>query len=699
VKIGVEMSENASGRKPNRLIDETSPYLLQHAHNPVEWHPWGEEALRRSREERRPILLSIGYSACHWCHVMERESFEDERIAALMNEHFVCVKVDREERPDLDEIYMAATQAMNHGQGGWPMTVFLTPEQEPFFAGTYFPPADTPGRAGFATLLVRLAEIWRTEPEKIFAQAAELTEHLREQTRAAPPLPVGLAEIDGAADQLREAFDPTYGGFGGAPKFPPATALSLLLRVHDRTRDPFVLRMVTHTLEAMARGGIYDQIGGGFARYSTDERWLVPHFEKMLYDNALLACAYLEAYQATGEALFRRIASEVLDYVLREMITPEGGFASSTDADSEGEEGKFFVWTPAEIGAVLDAEDARRICLTYDITEAGNWEGRSIPHLPRSLEGAAGELGVAPEALGETIARARERLYRARAERVPPALDDKVLTGWNGLMISAMARGAWVLGEPRYLEAAARAAGFARETLTRDGGCLLRTCRQGRAHAEGVLEDYAYLCEGLLDLYEAGGGDGALGDAALLADRMVEAFSDPEGGGFFNTGRGHERLILRRRDGMDGATPSPNASAGMALARLSAHLDRPDLRRAAEGALAAHGHLVARYPRAFAKSLALADFLRAPPVELAFLGAPADPAMRSLVGEAARRYLPNRIVAHHDPAEGESERPLLRGKGLMGGRPALYVCRNFTCEAPVSGAEDVVAALQRGGAL
>ncbi|PYQ54234.1 MAG: hypothetical protein DMF78_06690, partial [Acidobacteria bacterium] len=420
------MSERVA-KHTNRLIDATSPYLLQHAHNPVDWFPWGEEALTRAREQGKPVLLSIGYSACHWCHVMERESFEDEAIAELMNRHFVSIKVDREERPDLDDVYMAATLAMNQGQGGWPMTVFLTPDQEPFFAGTYFPPEDRWGRPGFATVLTRIAELWEKDRESVKEQGAQLAEYLRENAQAAPGGAVGEEALREAAEQLGREFDARGGGFGPAPKFPPSAGLSLLLRVHRRFGDERALEMVRKTLDAMARGGMYDQVGGGFARYSTDARWLVPHFEKMLYDNAQLARVYLEGFQATGEDFYRRVAAETLDYVLREMTDPAGGFYSATDADSEGEEGKFFVWTPADVRDALgpgDDELARRFCAYYDITEAGNWEGKSIPNTPRPLEEVARELGITAGELERSLGDARARIYEARKKRVPPSLDD-----------------------------------------------------------------------------------------------------------------------------------------------------------------------------------------------------------------------------------------------------------------------------------
>ncbi|HEV7499663.1 MAG TPA: thioredoxin domain-containing protein, partial [Vicinamibacteria bacterium] len=417
------MSEGGS-RHTNRLIHSTSPYLLQHAHNPVDWQAWGPEALAQAKEQDKPIFLSIGYSACHWCHVMERESFEDEEIARFMNEHFVPVKVDREERPDLDDIYMAATLAMNQGQGGWPMTVFLTPDQEPFFAGTYFPPTDRWGRPGFRTLLERIADTWTRDRASLRAQGAEVTQFLRENTRAAPGLDAGFDEIRKAVAQLTRDFDERWGGFGRAPKFPPSAAISLLLRAHRRFGDEQALVMATRTLEMMARGGMRDQIGGGFHRYSVDERWLVPHFEKMLYDNAQLARVHLEAFQATGNESWRIVGADVLDYVLREMTAPEGGFYSATDADSEGEEGRFFVWTPAQVrDALADEEAARLFCAAYDITDAGNFEGRNIPNVPRPFEDVARELGTSLSALESSLAASRSRLYAARAQRVAPGLD------------------------------------------------------------------------------------------------------------------------------------------------------------------------------------------------------------------------------------------------------------------------------------
>ncbi len=688
------MSSESASRPANRLSRETSPYLLQHAHNPVDWYPWNEEALRRARQLNRPILLSIGYSACHWCHVMERESFENEQIAALMNEHFVSIKVDREERPDLDEVYMQATLAMNHGQGGWPMTVFLTPEQEPIFAGTYFPPNDRWGRPGFASVLKKVAEYWRQDAQGLRRQAGQLTARLKDSTRIAAPMSVGEPELAAAVAQFAQEFDPRFGGFGTAPKFPPATALSFLLRRYHRTQDPHTLVMVRRTLDAMAAGGMYDHIGGGFARYSTDERWLVPHFEKMLYDNALLARTYVEGYQVTGEIAYRDVATETLDYVLREMTSPEGGFYSATDADSEGVEGKFFVWTPEEIrAAVPDQDDARRFCEYYDITDRGNWEHKSIPNTPRPLEEVARSLKISAEELRRTIGRVKPMVYEARRKRVPPGLDDKILTAWNGMMISAMAEGERVLGESRYLRAAASAADFLLKIMASPNSGLLRTYRDGKAHVNAYLEDYAFLTEGLIDLYEAGGEERYLHEAARLAERILSDFADPEQGGFFTTAWDHEPLIVRSREGPDGATPSGNAVAASALARLSIHFGRDDFREAAANALRACGRQMTQHPRAFAKSLAVLDLLLTEPLELAIVGHPADRAYESLWAEISRPYLPNRVLAHHDVGRHDTRHPLLIGKGLVQHKPALYICRNFSCQTPINDPAAVVAAL------
>jgi uncharacterized protein YyaL (SSP411 family)/aryl-alcohol dehydrogenase-like predicted oxidoreductase len=689
------MTTPTESARPNRLIHETSPYLLQHALNPVDWYPWGPEALQASKANNRPILLSVGYSACHWCHVMERESFENEAIAALMNRHFVCIKVDREERPDLDEIYMQATVTLNHGQGGWPMTVFLTPDQKPFFAGTYFPPDDRWGRPGFPSLLKKIAEAWEQDPAGLASQAQQLTERLKNDLKAVSPVSVSISVLDEAVTQFRDDFDERHGGFGNAPKFPPSAGLSLLLRCYRRTGESRTLQMVTRTLDAMAAGGIYDHIGGGFARYSIDERWLVPHFEKMLYDNALLARTYLEAYQVTKQTSYRQVTTEVLDYILREMTDPAGGFYSATDADSEGVEGKFFVWTPTEIQTVLqNSEDSRRFCACYDITESGNWEHRNIPNRLRPIEAVAKELNLTLDELYETIHRVRPLLYRARQERVPPALDDKIITAWNGMMISAMAEAGRVLGSNRYIDGALRAADFLLSVHRTSQGTLLRTSRQGRAHLDGVLEDYAYLAEGLIDLYEASGQERYLTAALQFGERIVDSFRDEDQGGFYTTAKTHEALIVRAREGADGATPSGNAVAVSALARLSFHYNRQDLREAAIGGIRAYGRQIARYPRAFSKSLATVGLLAEGPIELAFVGVPNDPGLEALQRAVREEFLPYRVIASSDGMSAPSGHPLLIGKGLVEGKAALYICRNFSCQRPLTDPREVAESLR-----
>ena len=627
---------------------------------------------------------------------MERESFENESIAALMNRCFVCIKVDREERPDLDEIYMAATVAMNHGQGGWPMTVFLTPEQRPFFAGTYFPPAGRWGRPGFPDLLQQIADVWKQDPNGVRSQAQDMTARLQREWQTPAPISVGEEVLDAVVEDFKQDFDARFGGFGGAPKFPPAAALSLLLRCHRRSGNSMALQMVTTTLDAMAAGGIYDHIGGGFARYSTDERWLVPHFEKMLYDNALLAKVYLEAFQVTGNDAYRQVVTETLNYVLREMTDAQGAFYSATDADSEGEEGKFFVWTPEQVAQALgNKEDSRRFCAVYDITSQGNWEQKSIPNRMRPLDVIAQELQVPVEELRDSLPRGRALLYEARTRRVPPALDDKIITAWNGMMISAMAEAGRVLGRPEYIEAARRASEYLLRMHYKKDNSLLRTSRKGRAQHDAVLEDYAYFGEGLVDLYEADGEERFLERAGALAVSLLESFQDHDLGGFYTTAKNHEALIVRGREGADGATPSGNAVAATLMARLSFHLDRPEFREAAVAAMRAYGKQMTRYARGFAKSLSLVDFLTEGPVELALIGGKDDPAFAALQDIVRRVYLPNRILATGDRSDGASSHPLLAGKKPVDGRAALYICRNFSCQQPLTDSVSAAEALHR----
>jgi len=691
----------------NRLAGETSPYLLQHAHNPVDWYPWGPEALERARREDKPILLSIGYSACHWCHVMAHECFEDAGIAEVLNTGFVCIKVDREERPDLDEIYMGATVALS-GAGGWPMTVFLTPEREPFFAGTYFPPDDRGGMVGFRPLLARVIELWRTQRRDLVGQARQLTGHLRGRAAGGTAANgVGLparadAAIAEATAELRDSFDPIFGGFGDAPKFPPCAALGLLMRVYRRTRDESVLEMVTRTLDGMAAGGLFDHLGGGFARYSTDERWIVPHFEKMLYDNAQLASVYLRGYQLTGAPGYERVARATLDYVVREMQATGGGYFCSTDADSEGEEGKYFVFTPKQVRDVLEPRSAQVFCAYYDVTPVGNFEGASVLNTPRSLAEVARSLGLTEERARQLLEDASERMLAVRRARVPPQLDDKVLTSWNGLMLGAMAEGARILGDERYYDSAERAARFALSTLRRADGGLYRTARGGVAKLDGYLEDYAFLADGLISLYEASCRFVTEGDpseyviaAKELLERLMHDFSADDGA-LYATAAQHEPLLLRPREGHDGALPSANAVAARALARLAHLLDRKDLRTLAHGAIAAHAGQLARAPRAFATSLEVLDMLQGGSVELVVAGTPGDAALEALLGQAARVYLPDAALAIAVPESTRKDRSLslLRGKTPVHDAPALYICRNFTCLAPITDPVEVVPALE-----
>jgi uncharacterized protein YyaL (SSP411 family) len=695
----------------NRLIDETSPYLLQHAHNPVDWYPWGPEAFERARREDKPVLLSVGYSACHWCHVMEHESFSNEAIARQMNEGFVCIKVDREERPDVDEVYMAATVAMS-GSGGWPMTVFMNAAQEPFFAGTYFPPADAYGRIGFPSLLARVKELWQSDRARLEQHGKELVAALRGQAEQAAPSALDPAWLGSAARALLRRYDPRWGGFGRAPKFPPSSALSLLMRLYDTSGDPALLDVVTGTLDGMKNGGMYDHVGGGFCRYSTDERWFLPHFEKMLYDNAQLASVYLEAYQLTHEPEYARVARETLDYVAREMQDAAGGYYSSTDADSEGEEGKYFVFYKDELIELLGPPLGELFSDYYGVLPDGNWEGKNVLHTPRPLAEVAREHGLEPSVAAAELAKARERVYERRRLRVPPALDDKILTGWNGLMIGAMADGARVLQRERYLRSAERAAEHAVAHLRRGDGGLFRSARHGRAKLDGYLEDYAALGDGLLSLYEAGGrlGTGPGAAAALLlfvqelCQRMLRDF-EAESGGFFFTAHAHEALLVRSKEGHDGALPSPNALAARLCVRLAQHLDAPELRRAGERALEAFALGMERAPEAFPTALSVLDRLRSAPIELVVAGRRGEPELDALLAQTALVYLPNAAravvdtrVEHDAPpgvsgAEAVTPSPLTRGKASIDGRAALYLCRGYACDAPITDPAAVVPAI------
>ncbi|GIW73393.1 MAG: thioredoxin domain-containing protein [Planctomycetota bacterium] len=703
-------SSRPPARPPNRLAREKSPYLLQHAHNPVDWYPWGEEAFARARHEDKPIFLSVGYATCHWCHVMERESFEDEEIARLLNEHFVCVKVDREERPDVDRLYMEAVQATT-GQGGWPMSVFLTPEGKPFFCGTYFPPADRWGRPGFATVLRRIAELWRTRREELERGAAELTAALQQAARAstAAPTPLGPEVLDRLYQQLERSFDRAHGGFGRAPKFPRPHLLGFLLRYRTRALAPAALPMVKTTLDAMARGGIHDQLGGGFHRYSTDERWLVPHFEKMLYDQALLARAYLEAYQVTGAERHAEVARGIFTYVLRDLASPEGAFYCGEDADSEGVEGRFYVWTCAELAEILGPEDGALFAEAYGCRPEGNYReeasgertGANILHLPRPLEEIARARGLEPPELAGRLGAMRARLLQARARRVHPLRDDKVLLDWNGLMIGALAFGARVLGEPRWAEAARRAAQFCLEQLRRpQDGRWLHRWREGEAAVPAFLDDHAFLLEGLLDLYEATFEVRWLEQARALAESMIELFSDEARGGFRLCGRDAEPLLAEVRDAYDGAVPSGNSAAAVGLLRLARLLGEPRYEEVAVRTVQAFSALAARHPEGFPYLLTALWLALAPGRQIVLAGpegAPELEAMRRLLG---RSFLPDAVVLRR-PAEPAAARrlaelvPSVAAQGPVEGRPTAYVCVGQTCRQPVHTAAALAEELRR----
>jgi len=675
----------------NRLASETSPYLLQHAQNPVDWYPWGSEAFEAARAQDKPVFLSVGYSACHWCHVMEHESFEDEATAALMNRHFISIKVDREERPDVDAIYMKAVQAMTE-QGGWPMSVFLTPEGEPFYGGTYFPDKARHGLPSFTRLLERIAQAWQTRRGDLVDSGSRLSEALAQSagsSRASALTAADASVLDSALNGVRRSFDSVNGGWGGAPKFPQPAIIEFVLRRHLATGDASLLDMVTVTLDAMARGGIYDQLGGGFHRYAVDRIWLVPHFEKMLYDNAQLARVYLHAWQVTGKPLYRRIVEETLDYVAREMREPGGGFYSAQDADSEGEEGRFFVWTPDEIAEVTD--DSALVMAAYGVTEGGNFEGASILHVVRSSEDLAIEFGLEVDDVDARLGSAREQLLVARGTRVRPGTDDKVLASWNGLMLTAFAEAARVLDREDYLEIVQTNAEFVLSQMRGSDGRLLRTWKGGDAKLNGYLEDYALYAEGLLELYQATFNPAWFDATIECADRILAHFADPSSG-FFDTSDDHEHLLFRPKETQDGAMPSGGSVAAMVLAKLGAYTGNATYSDAAESSLASMRSQMSRAPLGFASWLSALDFVLSEPSELAIVGADAQPMLR-VVRSA---YRPNLVVAA-TTGEGDTTVPLLADRDTVNGAATAYLCRHFACELPVTSADDLADLLHARG--
>jgi uncharacterized protein len=698
----------------NRLINETSPYLVQHAGNPVDWFPWGEDAIIRAKSEDKPILLSVGYAACHWCHVMAHESFEDEATARIMNENFVNIKVDREERPDIDNIYMTAVQAMTGG-GGWPMTVFMTPDGVPFYGGTYFPPEDRHGLPSFRRVLLGVADAYKNRRGELLQAGQELVQHIR--AAAGTKLSEGTlryAALDTAFNALESQFEPRYGGFGRAPKFPQPMTLEFLLRYSQRTSNRRGMEMLDKTLRAMAEGGMYDQLGGGFHRYSVDEQWLVPHFEKMLYDNALLARVYVEAFQATGDPFYRRIAEETLDYLVREMRHPGGGFYSTQDADSlptldapHKEEGAFFVWTPAEVREVLGSSDARVFAALYDVSDRGNFEAQNILHVHRRPEEVARVMGMPVEKVVQIATHGKQKLFTSRERRPRPDLDDKVLTAWNGMAMRAFAHAARALGRDDYREVARQNAEFLLRELRRDDGSLLRSWRDRaeirdrrleigekdtaqspisnlQSPTPGFLEDHALLADGLLALYEATFEARWLLEARALADTMLARFWDDAIGGFYDTAADHEALVVRPRDTGDNATPCGNSVAADVLLRLAAIFDDPTYRDRAETVLGSMVQLMERYPTGFGRYLAAAEFALATVKEIALVGEPTAEDTRALLDTIFRPFLPNKVVLLHAPGEESPvvDSPLLEDRVQIDGKATVYVCEHYACKLP-----------------
>jgi uncharacterized protein YyaL (SSP411 family) len=691
------MAKRARSKVPseNHLANEKSPYLLQHADNPVDWYPWGDEAFERARQEDRPIFLSVGYSTCHWCHVMAHESFEDPKVATLMNDTFVNIKVDREERPDIDSIYMSVCQMMT-GSGGWPLTIVMTPEGKPFFAGTYFPRTGRFGRAGMLELVPKLAELWTDRREEVNGSAIEITGALSRQAEGSVGAELETRHLDTAAFQLNQRFDEDHGGFGEAPKFPSPHNLTYLLRYWLRADDDWSKEMVVRTLRGLRMGGIYDQVGMGFHRYSTDDAWLVPHYEKMLYDQAGLLMAYTEAFQATGDPLLRSTAEEIVEYVLRDMTSPEGAFFSAEDADSEGVEGKFYLWTLPELREVLGDEDGEMAAAVFNARTDGNFrdeatgksQGTNILHLTRSMEELSASLEMATDDLEGRVGSIRERLLEARSHRVRPHLDDKVLTDWNGMMIAALAKAGSALGRPDMVEAAGRAATFVMDNLRRDDGRLLHRYRDGEAAIEGHLDDYAFMVWGMLDLYEATFEPSYLRTAVELNRTMMEHFWDGTSWGLYLTPDDGEELLVRPKEVYDGAMPSGNSVAMLNLLRLSHLTGGPGLAKRASELGAAFSGDVGRMPVGFTQLMSALDMAISGVREVVIVGDPLSPDTKAMVEAIRRVFSPNTVVLFKDPAEGDGGivgiAPFLIEHHVVDGRATAYVCQDHFCNRPTN---------------
>ncbi|MHC4571105.1 MAG: thioredoxin domain-containing protein [Planctomycetota bacterium] len=671
----------------NRLINETSPYLLQHAHNPVDWYPWGREAFDRAKKEDRPVFLSIGYSTCHWCHVMEYESFENEQIAKIMNEHFVNIKVDREQRPDVDEIYMKAVQIMT-GSGGWPLSVFLMPDGQPFYGGTYYPPTDRYGRIGFERLLLILADAWSNKRQELVNSAGNLSKLLARPTSPVEKKKLSVEMLEAGFGYFQNIFDPANGGFGIAPKFPQPTNLSMLLFYWHRTGQKQALQMVEKTLDAMAEGGIYDHIGGGFHRYSTDARWIIPHFEKMLYDQALISKVYLQAYKVAKNEQYAATARQIFDYVLRDMTDAQGGFYSAEDADSEGKEGTFYVWDQKQIKSILDKDEAEIFSAYYGITEKGNFEeGKTILNITASTEQLGKKFQKDPAALMDILANARFKIFTERQKRIKPHRDDKVIAAWNGLMISSLAYGGAVLQEEKYIRAAERAAGFILNTLHKNQR-LMRYYRDGRAVELAFLDDYAFTIMGLLDLYEATFDAQWIIEAQELGDEMVELFADKKQGGFFLTGKDGEKLITRTKPDSDGAVPSGNSIAALALLKLGRLTMEQPFTEQGEKTLEAFSLRLEQSPGYLSVMLMALNFWLGPSQEIVIAGDADKSDTIQMLQLVRSKFLPNAIVLLHQQGEAgsaiEEVAPFIKSQTAAGGRATAYVCENYVCNRPVN---------------
>ena len=693
----MEPETTGLGSEKNRLNREKSHYLLQHADNPVDWYPWGEEAFAKAKREDKPIFLSIGYSTCHWCHVMAHESFEDEEVGRMLNEFFVAIKVDREERPDVDMVYMAVCQAITL-KGGWPLSVFMTPDAKPFYAGTYFPKTGKMGMPGFIDMISHIANAWANDRGPLLEASEKITKGIQPKPSSGSIADLGLDTLKKGYDQLAQAFDPKWGGFGSAPKFPTPHNLTFLLRWHRRNGEANALHMVEKTLDGMRNGGIFDHIGYGFCRYSVDERWLVPHFEKMLYDQAMLTMAYTEAYQATGEARHGAVAAEILTYVLRDMTAPEGGFYTAEDADSEGEEGLFYVWTPREITEHLGKDVSDLFCRFYDVGPHGNFEdGRSILHTRIPLESFAARENMEVAELENLLEEARERLFMKRERRVHPLKDDKILTSWNGLMIAAMAKAYQALGNQAYVDAAESAANFILDNLKKDRHRLFRRYRDGDVAYPGYLDDYSNFVWGLIELYEATFETSYLEEAINLNQTMIDLFWDESYGGLFYSGKDNEVLIKQSKEIYDGAIPSSNSVAALNLVRLGHITGDRDLVDRAGQLTGTFAKRIKAYPSAYTQFLAALDFMIGPSHEIVIVESQNGKSSQSIVEAIHRQFAPNKVLLLR-PADRQKDRiaalaPFIKELGPQGDRPAVHICEHQSCQQTVTQADQIEVAL------